>query len=136
MYCNHCLPCSADIDIAAVTRILRLWNKRCDGNLRLGDGNDCMEETLEWISQSEYDVGTAQAMLDSGRYIYAVFMCHLAVEKSLKAMVVKRTGDAPPRTHNLVNLLGLAQPSLTDEETRFITRLGTAAVNPISRGTQ
>lgn len=87
-----------------------------------------MEEALEWISQAEYDIGTAQAMLDSGRYIYAVFMCHLAVEKSLKAMVVKRTGDAPPRTHNLVNLLSLAQPSLTDEETRAVTRLGTAAV--------
>ena len=60
-----------------------------------------MNEVLEWLSQSEYDLDTAQAMLDSGRYIYAVFMCHLAVEKALKALVVKRTENAPPRTHNL-----------------------------------
>ncbi len=87
-----------------------------------------MDEVLEWLSQSEYDLGTAQAMLDSGRYIYAVFMCHLAVEKALKALVVKRTGNAPPRTHNLVQLVGLARPVLADAETRFLTRLGAAGV--------
>lgn len=69
-----------------------------------------MDEVLEWLSQSQYDLDTAQAMLDSRRYMYAVFMCHLAVEKALKALVVKRTGDTPPRTHNLVQLITLAQP--------------------------
>jgi HEPN domain-containing protein len=67
-----------------------------------------MDEARERLSQSEYDLETAQAMLDSRRYIYAVFMCHMTVEKALKALVVKRTGDAPPRTHNLVQLVGLA----------------------------
>ena len=35
----------------------------------------------EWLKQSEYDMGIAKAMLKTGRYIYAVFMCHLAIEK-------------------------------------------------------
>lgn len=87
-----------------------------------------MDEVLEWLTQSEYDLGTAQAMLESGRYIYAVFMCHLAVEKALKALVVRRTGDAPPRTHNLVQLVALAEPDLTDDEISFLTRLGAAGV--------
>jgi HEPN domain-containing protein len=88
-----------------------------------------MDEAREWLSQSEYDLETAQAMLDSGRYIYAVFMCHMAVEKALKALVVKRTGDAPPRTHNLVQLVGLASPNLTPDEVKFLTRLSSAGVS-------
>jgi len=88
-----------------------------------------MDEVLEWLSQSEYDLGTAQAMFDSRRYIYAVFMCHLAVEKALKALVVKRSGNAPPRTHNLVHLVGMAHPDLTPDEVKFLTRLGLAGVS-------
>lgn len=87
-----------------------------------------MDEVLEWLGQSEYDLGAAQAMLDSGRYIYAVFMCHLGVEKALKALVVRRTGNAPPRTHNLVQLVGLARPDLAPDDMRFLTRLGVAGV--------
>lgn len=33
----------------------------------------------EWQRQADYDIETAQAMLDSGRYIYTVFMCHLSI---------------------------------------------------------
>jgi len=33
-----------------------------------------MDEVREWFSQSEYDLGSAEAMFDSGRYIYAVYM--------------------------------------------------------------
>lgn len=35
---------------------------------------------------------------------------------------------APPRTHNLVNLLKLGQANLTDEQTKFVTRLSLAGI--------
>jgi len=88
-----------------------------------------MDEVCEWLSQSEYDLDTAQAMFEPGRYIYAVFMSHLAVEKALKALVVKRTGNAPPRTHNLVQFATLAHPDLTPDDVRFLGRLGSAGVS-------
>jgi HEPN domain-containing protein len=87
-----------------------------------------MEEILEWLNQSEYDLDTAQDMIDSGRYIYAAFMCHLAVEKALKALVVKQTGNAPPKVHNLVYLMELAGAVLEDDDLRFLGRLGSAGV--------
>jgi len=43
----------------------------------------------EWLKQSDYDFETAKAMFKAGRYIYAVFMCHLSVEKALKALYVQ-----------------------------------------------
>ena len=88
-----------------------------------------MDEVQEWFTQSEYDLGSAGAMFDSGRYIYAVFMCHLAVEKALKGLVIQQTGKAPPRSHNLVELAGLAQPALTLAERKFLSRLSAAGVS-------
>lgn len=38
-----------------------------------------------WISLSDYDLETAKAMLDSGRFLYIGFMCHQTIEKILKA---------------------------------------------------
>ncbi len=54
---------------------------------------------------SEYDVGTAHFMLDSGRYIYVVFFCHLALEKMLKAHVTEVTQSIAPKTHDLLYLV-------------------------------
>ena len=38
----------------------------------------------EWLKQADYDINTAEIMFDNKRYFYAVFMCHLSVEKALK----------------------------------------------------
>jgi hypothetical protein len=34
-----------------------------------------------WVATSNYDFQTAAAMYKAGRYLYVVFMCHLAIEK-------------------------------------------------------
>ena len=56
----------------------------------------------EWFKQADYDLGTAKAMLDTGRYIYTVFMCHLTIEKALKGIYAKKFKENPPKTHNLI----------------------------------
>jgi len=73
-------------------------------------------ETLEWLRQSEYDIGTAEAMYSSGRYMYTAFMCQLAVEKALKGLIVERTGDTPPKTHNLIHLVKAAKLELPESQ--------------------
>lgn len=76
----------------------------------------------EWLDQAEYDLETAEYMLEGERFFYAVFMCHLAIEKALKGLTVDKTGDEPPRTHNLVFLLDKAgiEPADTLLETIFV----------------
>ncbi|MBI1937750.1 MAG: HEPN domain-containing protein [Ignavibacteriales bacterium] len=64
----------------------------------------------EWIDQADYDIETAKAMIECGRYFYAVFMCHLSIEKALKGLYYKETGKLPPKIHKLtyfVEKLGL-----------------------------
>lgn len=57
--------------------------------------------TQNWMASSEYDIQMAEHMQETGRYIYVVFMCHLAVEKLLKAIVAEFQAELPPKTHNL-----------------------------------
>src|SRR5438034_10717590 len=52
-----------------------------------------------------YDLDTAEAMLKSRRHLYVVFMCHLAIEKTLKAVYAETRSRMPPRTHDLLYLV-------------------------------
>ncbi|WP_031385611.1 HEPN domain-containing protein [Desulfonatronum thiodismutans] len=70
-----------------------------------------------WIDISEYDLQTARAMLDSGRYIYVGFMCHQSIEKILKAHYQMIHEKTPPRTHNLSYLA--SQTALLSELPEF-----------------
>jgi HEPN domain-containing protein len=57
-----------------------------------------------WLSLAQYDLATAEAMLQTGRFLYVGFMCQQAVEKLLKACYVKEHNSTPPYTHNLLRL--------------------------------
>ncbi len=47
--------------------------------------------------------------------ILALFIGHLALEKCLKAIVVRDTGEHAPRTHNLPMLAGMLSAPVGDE---------------------
>ena len=83
-----------------------------------------MSETEQgWVDQALYDLETAQAMLASGRYLYVLFCCQQAAEKALKAVIVRRTGELPPRVHNLMRLAETAKIQLTPDVQRFLGEL-------------
>ena len=82
----------------------------------------------EWLKQADYDMETADLMFNGGRYFYAVFMCHLSVEKALKGLYHKTLGEVPPKTHNLIYLLDRIGDAPEEELQKFITRLNTASV--------
>jgi HEPN domain-containing protein len=84
------------------------------------------EKTIKnWISLSDYDIKTAKAMLDSGRYLYVTFTCQQAVEKILKAIFVQNEGKTPPYIHNLTTLSSLlfSEDELTKDQEEFIAVL-------------
>lgn len=65
-----------------------------------------MDEKIEyWVDIAEYDMVTAEVMLESKRYLYVGFMCHQIVEKILKAYYIKKHERTPPFTHNLNSLV-------------------------------
>ena len=68
-----------------------------------------MDNRKYWVEIAEYDLVTAKAMLDSGRYLYVGFMCHQSIEKILKAIFVAQVKEMPPRIHNLARLIKLTE---------------------------
>ncbi|MCL6591913.1 MAG: HEPN domain-containing protein [Firmicutes bacterium] len=65
---------------------------------------DVVDKYSYWEDAAEYDLETAEAMLNSGRYLYVVFMCQQAVEKITKGLFVLYNGEEPPRTHNILSI--------------------------------
>lgn len=82
----------------------------------------------EWLKQADYDIDTAEAMYSSERYFYAVFMCHLAIEKAFKGLYVKILNEIPPKTHNLLYLLNKIGKRPEEGLEKFITKLNLASI--------
>jgi HEPN domain-containing protein len=83
-----------------------------------------MEKDVKyWVDLSSYDLRTAGAMLKTGRYVYVLFMCQQAVEKLLKALVVKRTRSFPPKTHDLERLATICSLAPTPEQSELLRGL-------------
>ncbi|MFC1886716.1 HEPN domain-containing protein [Thermodesulfobacteriota bacterium] len=87
-----------------------------------------LKETKNWIESSDYDAQTATYMLQTGRYIYVIFMCHLAIEKLLKAIVQENTGKLPHKTHDLIFLLQTAKINLPENLLDFIGKINNASI--------
>ena len=63
-----------------------------------------VDKVAYWLDIADYDLDTAEAMYSTGRWLYVAFMCHQAIEKTLKAYWCGTRGDDPPYTHNHMRL--------------------------------
>ena len=84
--------------------------------------------TREWLEDADYDIKSADAMLKAGRYFYVVFMCHLAVEKMLKAVWMEEKDEVPPKVHDLVYLMINTGLVLPGELKKFVMDLSDKSV--------
>ena len=59
----------------------------------------------------------------SKKYIEGLVFCHLTIEKIFKALVVKRTKQLAPKTHNLNYLYELSGIKVSDDAILFLSVL-------------
>jgi HEPN domain-containing protein len=82
-----------------------------------------IEEQIEyWKTGSAEDLAAAESLLEKGHLRHCLFFAHWALEKMLKAHVVRTTRDAAPRLHNLVRLAQMAGLKSNDEQMKFLRR--------------
>lgn len=62
---------------------------------------------VKWLDRVTYDLDTAKAMLQTGRLIYAIFMCQQSLEKCFKALLCYQEKEIIP-IHNLRRLAELS----------------------------
>lgn len=77
----------------------------------------------QWTQRAYYDLETARAMLDAGRFVYVLFCCQQAIEKMLKAIITAQTGELPPRIHNLMQLADHAGIETEANQARLMREL-------------
>jgi len=82
----------------------------------------------DWMEQADYDYETAVYMAQGERYIYTVFMCHLAIEKALKGCIVKVTNVMPPKIHSLIQLTKKSELTPPEDIGKFLVSLDQASI--------
>ncbi|HOK66135.1 MAG TPA: HEPN domain-containing protein [Anaerohalosphaeraceae bacterium] len=85
-------------------------------------------KAAEWMKQADYDMETAEFMHSGGRYFYAVFLCHLSLEKALKGLYLAKLREVPPKTHNLIYLLDKMGIRPEEKTGTIIARLNEAHI--------
>lgn len=76
-----------------------------------------LEKTLMYLRESsDDDWRVAQKLFADKEYGYALFFCHLALEKLLKAVVVATTAGPADYTHALLRLAELAGIPLNENQ--------------------
>ncbi|VAX38065.1 hypothetical protein MNBD_UNCLBAC01-1335 [hydrothermal vent metagenome] len=78
-----------------------------------------------WKNSSKKDFETGKILYQNKRYHYALFFCHLSIEKMLKALVIKKTQSAPPLIHDLVRLVEKTGVLVLDQYKKELAEIST-----------
>jgi len=87
-----------------------------------------LKSVRNWIAGAEYDLETAKHMLKTKRYIYVVFMCHLSLEKMLKAHVELEENKFPPKINDLAKLVERAKLIIPADLEKIILQLNKESI--------
>lgn len=83
------------------------------------------EEVVWWIEDTRNTLESARDMFRAGRFNWAVFLCHQAMEKILKASYLQLKKRRAPGSHNLYSLYRGLQDrfKVSREMASFLRRL-------------
>jgi HEPN domain-containing protein len=73
-------------------------------------------EIKYWVETSKHDHKTMMGLFRIKRYSDSLFYGHVVLEKILKALVVQKTAEKPPKIHNLETLAVLAELELDKKD--------------------
>jgi HEPN domain-containing protein len=85
---------------------------------------DVEKQIKYWVNSADEDFAAAQSLLEKGHLRHCLFLSHLSIEKTLKAYVVVKTRDIPPRIHDLVRLSQIAGLNLSKEQKDLLLEFG------------
>lgn len=81
-----------------------------------------------WRKVARDELQSARLLFDGGKYPGALFHCHLAVEKALKASFMEEHRKEAPLTHDLLQLALQLNRSWSDDAKKILADLTDYAV--------
>jgi len=82
-----------------------------------------------WLLRSDKDFDTMINLFSSKDYHWALFIGHLVIERLLKAIVVKKTNNHAPLTHDLRKLSKVAELDLTTDQILWLDTISSFNLN-------
>ncbi len=76
-----------------------------------------------WMVEAEESLEVADHLFEKKDYSYCLFFGHLAIEKMIKAVIVKNSQTDVPRSHNLLRLAKAAEINLTEKQKYSLIRI-------------
>lgn len=81
-----------------------------------------------WRKGAKKSLRLATASADERAYEFALFHCHLAVEKALKAAIMEKTRKPHPKVHDLLRLASLLHEDWTATDQELFDTLSDFAI--------
>jgi HEPN domain-containing protein len=81
---------------------------------------DIQKQVSYWQNGALDDLVSAKILISNNRLLHGLFLCHLVVEKSIKAIVVRTTNEIAPRSHNLLFLSEMAKLDFEEDDEIFL----------------
>jgi HEPN domain-containing protein len=82
-----------------------------------------MSQVDYWLTSAEHDLDTAQGLWQIKKFDWCLFLGHLVLEKTFKAMCAKKHDETPPRTHNLLLLAEKSGIALDNNQKLFLEKV-------------
>lgn len=76
-----------------------------------------------WQEGARDAFDTAEKLYASKKYHHALFFCHLAVEKVLKATYILAHNEMPPHTHDLILLASHTNNAASEEKLKLFAEM-------------
>ncbi len=82
-----------------------------------------VKQVQYWRNGAEEDWIVAQELIGHDKIRHGLFIAHLALEKTLKALVCRNTGELAPRIHNLVRLAEIGGLKITESQIDLLAEI-------------
>ncbi len=76
-----------------------------------------------WIESAQHDLETAESLFQTSKYDWCLYIAHLVLEKTLKAIYVKQKNKSAPKTHQLHTLALELNIIMTEEQLDFLRKV-------------
>lgn len=84
---------------------------------------DIPKQIERWRLGAIDDLDAARVLMAKGKLRHSLFFAHLALEKVLKGLVCKATGDIAPPIHNLSRLCAMAEAKVSSEQAELLSEV-------------
>ncbi|NOZ63904.1 MAG: HEPN domain-containing protein [Caldiserica bacterium] len=81
------------------------------------------EEVSYWLKAAAHDLEVAEILFERRKYDWCLFIAHLVLEKTLKALYVRDNAKMPPPIHKLDILARETKLSFSLEDLEFLKKV-------------